>query len=100
VTPPPRYRTDYRLWLAVGVCLFVALGFFNPTGLRGKGGGSLWDAVAVLVTYHDRINFTEMLAPVAIYAAFQAGAAALVGWAVQAVVVVIRSRSTAAMPPT
>ena len=94
MTPPARYRTDYHLWLGVAACVFVALGFFDPSGGMSKGSSSLWATVAVLVTHYDRINTSEMLAAVACYSALLAGAAALVGWAVQAVMVVARSRRT------
>jgi hypothetical protein len=99
VTPSPRYRTDSRLWLVVGVGVFVALGFFDPSGGYGKLDGSLWATVAVIVAAYDRINVSGLLVPVAFYAAVLAGAAALVGWAVQAVVVVIRVRRTATDSP-
>jgi hypothetical protein len=95
VTPPPGYRTDYRLWLVVGGGLFVALGLFDPSGGRGKGDGSLWSIVAVFVSGEYHCPMFDMLAPIALFSAMLAAPAALVGWAVQAVVVVIRSRRTA-----
>jgi hypothetical protein len=87
-----RYPTAYRLWALVAVGLFVALGFVNPAaGATWKGGSSLWLCVGILLCGEYHSSTAEALTAVVFWALILAGPAALVGWAVQALVVDARS---------
>jgi hypothetical protein len=84
-------RTDRRLWLLVSVCLFIALGFVNPlAGATTKSDHSLWAKIGDMAN-GNLVVIRDMLPGVVCYTFINAIAAALLGWVVQALVVVLRS---------
>jgi hypothetical protein len=89
--PGQRFRTDYRLWAFAAACLFLGLGFWDPIAGAGKGDESLWAHVAILVRRDSPGSKWEMAATVAYRAVLQAVPSDLVGWVLQAFVVVARS---------
>jgi hypothetical protein len=87
-----QFRTDNRLWAAVAVCVFVALGFVDPFAGAAKGENNLWARVAILVTGDYICSTTEIILPILIVGAFEALSAAALGWVAQAAVVMVRSQ--------
>jgi hypothetical protein len=80
-----RFRTDYRLWTVAALCLFVALGFLDPlAGAWWKGDASLWHEVGSLVRGEYASGVSGALPYLLLYAGL------LIGWLVQAAVVIVR----------
>jgi hypothetical protein len=83
-----RFRTDHRLWATAAACVFLALGFVDPVAGVAKGDNSLWAYVARLVTGNYSCSTLDIVVLILIRSALQVIPAALLGWVVQAVVVV------------
>jgi hypothetical protein len=93
------YRTNYWIWGIASGSIVLALGFVNPgAGVTWKGDSSLWSYVGVLVRGDYFCSLADILAPIAFMALFLAVPAALLGWVLQALIVVAW-RSSRAAPP-
>jgi hypothetical protein len=71
--------------------MFLALGFVDPTWGVGKCDLAFWTNVARLATGHYYGDPSEMMKGLGLYALILAAPAALVGWAVQAIAIVVWS---------
>ena len=83
-----RYRTNYLLWVAASGCLFVALGFVDPVAGVSKGDSSLWAVVNRFVRGAYYCSTTDIVVGLLILAISRAIPAAILGWVMQAVVVI------------
>lgn len=83
------YRTNNWLWGIASGCIFLALGFADPVSGAAKGDCSLWSHVGVLIRRDYFCSSAEILAHVAFLAMFLAVPAALLGWVVQALIIVL-----------
>ena len=87
-----QFRTNYPLWILATGCVFGALGFVDPTGGLAKGKYSFWDYIQDLVTGDYAGGSADLFMKVMFCGLFLIGLAALVGWLLQALVVVIRAK--------
>lgn len=91
------YRTNYWIWGIVSGCIFLALGFVDPVaGATWKGDCSLWSHVGDLISGDYFCSPGDILAPIVFMALFLAIPAALLGWVLQAIIVVAWQSSRAA----
>jgi hypothetical protein len=91
------YRTNYWLWETASACIFVALGFVDPVaGATWKGGHSLRSCVDILVDGGYFRSSAEIVERIAFIALLPAVAASLLGWVLQAIIVVVWQSSRAA----
>jgi hypothetical protein len=83
------YRTNYWFWGIASGCIFLALGFVDPVaGATWKGDCSLWSHVGILIRGDYFCSSADIVAPIAFMALFLAVPAALLGWVLQALIVV------------
>jgi hypothetical protein len=73
------------------VCVFAALGFVDLLEGVAKGENYFWSYVRRLVTGNYSCTTADMVLPVLMFAGMLAVPAAILGWAVQAVLVVLLS---------
>jgi hypothetical protein len=84
-----KFRTNHPLWIFATGCVFGALGFVDPTGGLAKGKYSFWDYIQDLVTGTYAAGSDHLFIKVMFYGLFLIGLAALVGWLLQALLVVM-----------
>jgi MFS superfamily sulfate permease-like transporter len=95
-----RLRTDHRLWAIVALGLFVALGFVDPlAGATWKGEHSFWYLVGTVVLGEWTSGLSGALLLLLFYAGLLCVPSVLLGWVVQAVVVLIRATASGAIVP-
>jgi hypothetical protein len=82
------FRTDYRLWILAAGCVFVALGFVDPVAGAAKGDNSWWAYVGFLLRGDYSCSTGEIIGAITFRGALQAVPSVLVGWVLQALVVV------------
>jgi hypothetical protein len=87
-----RFQTDRRLWLIASVVAFVALGFVNFEDTTWNADHTLWGAIWVMPTHPSLPDEHTMLLG---YAVMLVIPAAMVGWLIQAVAVMTRSKPAA-----
>lgn len=86
------FRTNYRVWALAAGCLFVALGFVDPVaGATWKGDNSFWAFVRILLRGDYFCSTTELLIVIMVRALVQAVPAVVLGWVLQAFVVIFWS---------
>lgn len=84
------YCTNYLIWGITSGCIFLALGFVDPVaGATWKGDNSLWSYGGILVHGDYICSRAEILTHIAFLALLLAVPAALLGWVVQALVIVL-----------
>jgi hypothetical protein len=92
----PRFQTNWSLWSVFSAAGFIALSFVNPIADVAKGNHTLWAYIVRFMTGDYACSTSAILAPILMRSAFQFAAAALLGWVLQAVIVVLRdSRNSA-----
>ena len=85
-------RTDYRLWTVAALGLFMALGFVDPlAGSTWKGESSFWHLVGTVVRGEWASGINGALPLLIFYVGLLCVPSVLLGWVVQAVVVLIRA---------
>jgi hypothetical protein len=95
-----RLRTDHRLWAVAALDLFVALGFVDPlTGATWKGEHSFWYLVGTVVRGEWASGLSGALLSLLFYAGLLCVPSVLLGWVVQAVVVLVRTTARGAAAP-
>ena len=89
--PKRRWQTDGKLWALAAWAAFVPLVFWDVRGDDGKGAWSLWEYVRLLWEggYGNGELFTALLMQSVILAV----PAVIIGWVVQALIVIIRRGS-------
>src|SRR5262245_21311298 len=85
-----RWHTSYSLWLFATVAIFIGLAFVDPVAGAAKGENSLVAYVRMLADGHY-YNTEALLIGIGLRSAFQAIPAVLIGWLLQAIVVVTTS---------
>ena len=87
------YQTNCRLWVCVSTLAFVALGFVNPlAGITKCDDLSLWSHVDAALHRSNSNGFDESAWPfLGFHAGFMAMPAVIVGWAIQALIVILWS---------
>lgn len=86
-----QFRTNQRLWAISSAMAFVALGFIDPVGGVAKGENSWWSKVFLLPNL-NRHQLDEIVPPVLVYGAVLGLTAVVLGWVVQAVLVMFTGR--------
>ena len=93
------FRTDYRLWAVIAFCLFVAFGLVDPlAGAWWKGDISLWHQVGKMVRGEYASGVSGALPSILFYAVLLSVPAILLGWPVEAVVVILRASRQRSTP--
>ena len=85
-----KLHTNNRLWAITSVCVFVALGFVNPVAGVAKGDLSLWAYVSDVVT-GNFADVTSGVQAIVFLSLLLAVPAVLVGWVLQALIVLVAS---------
>jgi hypothetical protein len=85
------FRTHRRLWALAAARVFAALGFVDVTAGVGKGDNRFWTNVARLALHDYHGNSAEAVSIVALQALVLAAPGLLLGWALQAAIVLLRS---------
>ncbi|MFO0801552.1 MAG: hypothetical protein U0791_00320 [Gemmataceae bacterium] len=90
--PRSQFRTNQRLWAISSAIAFVALGFIDPVGGAAKGENSWWSKVFLLPSL-NRHQLDEIVMPVLVYGVVLGLTAVVLGWVVQAPLVMCIGRS-------
>jgi hypothetical protein len=85
-----QHQTNYRLWTLASACLFVAFGFVNPVAGVAKADTSLWATVSYVVT-GKFMDVTGGVTAIVFMSLLLLMPALLLGWVVQAVIVLLSS---------
>jgi hypothetical protein len=88
------YRTNHLGWVLASACVFAALSFIDLFAGVAKGDCSLWGQLAVLFRGEYICDTTEVLGGVVLWTAILAVPAVLIGWLIQAVIVVAQARTS------
>lgn len=82
------YRTNYALWAVVGIGVFVALGFVDPVGGASKGDLSYWNFFVQMMS-QGNFQRDNGYVQLCIYNVLLGVPSALLGWVIQAAIVVL-----------
>jgi hypothetical protein len=95
------FRTNYQVWVIAAVSVFVALGFVDPTaGATWKGNNSLWAHFGDLLRGDYSCSTANLLVPIMFQSLVQAVPAVVLGWVLQAFVVILWSMARNNPPGT
>ena len=83
-----QFHTDYRLWVIAACGLFAFLGFVDPVAGMAKDDNSYWAYLGILLSGNFICGTDELLAAVAFRALLVAIPSTVLGWLLQALLVV------------
>jgi hypothetical protein len=85
-----RFPTNYRLWLIISACIFIVLGFVDLlAGANWKADYSLWADFNRFVQGAYSCDTGDMLVILIFRGFLQAIPSIIIGWALQALIVVV-----------
>lgn len=88
---PGPFHTNYRVWFFATACVFVALGYVNPSAGVAWVDSSLWRRLFILLSGDYFCSTADMLDPIVLWAIVLMVPAVVFGWVFQAFLIILWS---------